>query len=331
MRKFSRQIGACPARVRSPLLLAALALPAAAPASALTITPTFDASIAGDAAIVSTINTAINTYQTDFTDPIDVTIKFQAMATGLGQSNTTLYKINYSDFYNALVADAKPPNDPIALAHLPNASAPGSPNPVTGSTTINVKTAELKALGFSGASFPPIGGFDGVIGLNTSLTTPGSPGSTLQYSLLAVVEHEIDEVLGLGSDLGATNPFFDDPASEDLFRYDNAGARSYTTNPTAKAFFSIDGTTLLAQFDNQNDGGDWGDWQSNPLPPGVDPKVQDAFATPGATPSLGVELLALDVNGYDPAAAPPPVPEPGTLSLLAGSLIGLAWLRRRRA
>jgi hypothetical protein len=307
-------------------------MPAAPPAWAnLVITPTFDSSITGDpnaAAIEGTINTAINTYESDFTDPINVTIDFKEMATGLGQSNTTLYKINYSAFYNALVADAKSANDATALAHLPNGSAPGSTNPVTGSTTINVKTADLKALGFNGASFPPIGGFDGVIGLNTSITTPGSTGSSLTYSLLATTEHEIDEVLGLGSDLSGTG-FFSDPAPEDLFRYASTGARSYTTNPSAQAFFSIDGTTDLAQFDNQNDGGDWGDWQSNPLPPGVLPKVQDAFATPGANPALGVELVALDAIGYDPATQVA-VPEPGTMALLGTSLLGLVALRRRR-
>ena len=297
----------------------------------LVITPTFDSSITSDpnaASIEGVINTAISTYEADFTDPINITIKFQEMTSGLGQSNTTLYKINYSDFYNALVADAKSANDATALASLPNGSAAGSPNPVTGSTTINVKTADLKALGFNGALFPPIGGFDGTIGLNTHLTTPGSPGGSLQYSLLAVTEHEIDEVLGLGSDLPGGG-FFNDPAPEDLFRYDSAGNRSYTTNSTAKAFFSINGTTDLAQFDNQNDGGDFGDWQSNPLPSGVSPKVQDAFATPGANPALSVELVALDVIGYDPAQVVA-APEPGTLALLGTSMLGFAALRRRR-
>jgi hypothetical protein len=75
--------------------------------------------------------------------------------------------------------------------------------------------------------------------------------------LLSTVEHEIDEVLGLGSDLGQADPFFNDPTPEDLFRYDSAGNRSYTTNPGALAFFSISGLPSLAQFDNQNDGGDW--------------------------------------------------------------------------
>ena len=114
-------------------------------------------------------------------------------------------------------------------------------------------------------------------------------------------------------------------------RYDVAGARSFTTNSAATAFFSIDGTTDLAQFDNQNDGGDFGDWQSNPLPPGVAPKVQDAFPTPFATPLLSVELTALDVIGYNFAVAQPAVPEPGSPSLLATALLGMGVWRRKRA
>jgi hypothetical protein len=116
-----------------------------------------------------------------------------------------------------------------------------------------------------------------------------------------VTEHEIDEVLGLGSSLpGVPNGTI---FPEDLFRYDASGTkiRNFTTSSTATAFVSINGTTNLAQFHNKNDGADFGDWESNPLPPGVSPKVQDAFATPlPANPSLGVELTALDVIGYDP-------------------------------
>jgi hypothetical protein len=59
-------------------------------ADALVITPTFDSSITSDpnaAAIEGVINTAINTYETDFTDPITVPITFQEMTTGFGQSS----------------------------------------------------------------------------------------------------------------------------------------------------------------------------------------------------------------------------------------------------
>src|SRR5262249_52899593 len=117
---------------------------------------------------------------------------------------------------------------------------------------------------------------------------------------------------------------------EDLFRYNSSGGRSFTTSSSATAFFSINGTTLLAQFDNQNDGGDFGDWQSNPLPPGVNPQVQDAFATPGATPSLGVELTALDVIGYDPVPAPSIGHGFSAVLAIGGLLLGAKLLERAR-
>src|SRR6185295_9268981 len=56
----------------------------------------------------------------------------------------------------------------------------------------------------------------------------------------------------------------------------------------------LDGNTHLAQF-NQDAGGDFGDWYS---PGGQTPQIQDAFATAGSAPVLGVELRVLDVLGY---------------------------------
>jgi hypothetical protein len=136
---------------------------------------------------------------------------------------------------------------------------------------------------------------------------------------MAVTEHEINEVLGLGSAL--PTPPSGNPFPEDLFRYDNSGNRSFTATNGAAANFSIDGTTILAPFHNANDGGDYGDWQT-----GVGPvRVQDWQATPGANPALGVELRALDVIGYDS------IPEPGTGVLLAAALAVLGGLARRRA
>jgi hypothetical protein len=298
---------------------AAVALPAKAN---LMITPTFDSSITSDpnaAGIEGAINAAIGIYEARFADPITVAIMFKEMTTGLGESSTFFANVGYATYLAALIADAKTTNDATALAHLP----PGLNNPVNSNLTIDVKTANLRAVGMS-ANVP----LDGTIGLNTHLTSPGSPGSPDLFFLQVVAEHEIDEVLGLGSSL--PSPPFGTIFPEDLFRYDATGARSFTTSSSATAFFSIDTTTDLAQFDNQNDGGDFGDWQSNPLPPGVDPKVQDAFATVHANPSLGVELTALDVIGYDLLPASGPIPEPATLALLVLGLAGLGFSRRKQ-
>jgi hypothetical protein len=307
---------------------------------ALNIIATFDSSITSDPnalAIESTINSAINFYDTTFTThtaaPIGVTIDFKEMGSGLGQSNTYLYQVSYNSFITALHgANSGDATDTAALSGLPIATN----NPVTVTPNIDVKTAELRALGYTGLPSGLAGGFDGIIGLNTSLTNPpGAPGPS-SYSLLAVTEHEIDEVLGLGSDVGGTG-FFAAPAPEDLFRYSAGGTRSFSANASCAApptaFLSLDGTTDLAQFNNCNNGGDYGDWQSSPRPNGVQPKVQDAFATQGSSPSLtktSPESIALDAMGYNLTTSQNPTPEPTSLLLLGTMLAVTGFVTKRR-
>jgi hypothetical protein len=285
-------------------------------AAGLTINATFDSTITGDpnaAAIEATINAAILNVEAKFTDPITVAITFKSQPSGLGQSSTLFGNVPYSTFLAALKADAKTSDDVTAISLLPNAST----NPVNNNATINVKSANLRAVGIAADTG---GQPDGIITLNTTITSPGSPGSPGTYSLLNVAAHEIDEVLGLGSSLPSQPNSTIFP--QDLFRYDQLNARTFTTTSSVLAFFSINATTDLGQFDNQNDGGDFADWQSNPLPPGVLPKVQDAFATANSGDlALTVELTALDVIGYDRVASgvPPSITmQPVNQSVSAG-------------
>ena len=98
------------------------------------------------------------------------------------------------------------------------------------------------------------------------------------------------------------------------------------TTPVPTAFFSYNGSTDLAQFNNTCNGADFGDWQSNPLPNGVAAQVQDAFATPGAQPLYGSnEIAALSAIGYTVAVAP----EPGTFLLLSLALPAFLMVRKR--
>ena len=297
------------------------------------ITPTFDSSITSDpnaAAIEATINTAISTYASLFTNPITVKIYFQEMSSGLGQSTTSIYNIGYGTFRSDLAtqfASSGNSNQGTALANLPS----GPNNPVTGSTGLNVSSADGRALGLNTPGITN-GSYDGVIGLNTSITFPAQPDNGSKYSLLAVTEHEIDEVLGTGSDVGGTG-FFANPAAEDLYRFaGNSTTRNYTTSGD-NAYFSINGgNTDLVQFNQSGGGADYGDWHTSGTP-----LVQDAVGTPGATPTIlndgGAEQTALNVLGNDFQGGQGAVPEPASMTLMgAGALLlsGYAWRRRKQ-
>src|SRR6266850_288797 len=260
----------------------------------LTITPTFDSSITSDpnaATIEATINAAIQAIENNYSDPITVNITFKKDTTiSLGGSSTFITTVTYTDYRAALIAHSTTPDDTSALATLP--VGPG--NPVNAGTSVTIRTANARALGFSAAIAT-----DSTISLNTPICNlDRSVINPNKYDLLAVTMHEIDEALAFGSALNNHNNGDPAPAviqADDLFRYDQTGARSYNTLLATQAFFSIDaGPTKLARF-NQTQGGDFSDWYS---PGGQIPQVQDAFATLGATPNLGVELRRLDVLGY---------------------------------
>jgi hypothetical protein len=277
----------------------------------LKINPTFDSSITSDpnaATIMNTINSAIAVYEAKFNDQITVNITFKEKTTGLGGSFTILGTIPYSSYLSALQSHATTANDATALAHLPA----GPNNPVNGSANIQVATANLRALGFDAT---PSGGQDSTISLNVSICNLDRVTiDPNKYDLKAVVMHEIDEALSLGSAMDNLNN--GDPAPTlfirpaDLFRYDSSGNRSFDTALATQSFFSIDGTTDLARF-NQTQGGDFGDWYS---PGGQTPQVQDAFATAGATPDPAVELTRLDVVGYTLGVPGPLLTIPGNVT-----------------
>jgi hypothetical protein len=276
-------------------LMTALILPLKT--GALTIVPTFDATITSDpnaAAIEATINSAIAVYEADYSDPITVSFKFQEVTTGLAGSSTFTTSVSYSSYLSALTAHAASVDDAVALAHLPG----GANNPVNGNVQVTLKDPLARALGFS--ANPPSGKPDSTISLNMSIMniTSSNP-NTNNYSLFSAVSHEMDEGLAFGGGLngltnGAAAPTDSSVAPMDLYRYDQFGNRSWTTAVNAAAYCSLDGVNDLVQF-NQHQGGDFEDWYSyygSPLP-----RVQDAYGTPGTFPVLGVELRVLDAVG----------------------------------
>jgi hypothetical protein len=307
----------------------------------LVITPTFDTSITSApnaAAIETAINNSIGIYESLFTDPINVGILFRYSTTFadgvtpldpniLATNFRTVWSFSFNTYINALKADGTSANDAKALANLPAASAfPNSP------PNLQFSSADGRAVGLSTPPLSMVNGvpgvFDGVITLNSSrpfqFDRTGGIAPT-NFDAMRVIEHEIDEVLGLFSTLPKGVDFAGTPAvsPEDLFRYSAPGTISFTNSATASSYFSIDGGVTSIVGLNQDPTGDYGDWLSS----STVARVQAAFSGhhQADISSSSPEGIALDVIGYDP------VPEPSSLALGgAGMLLlaGRAWRRR---
>ena len=157
---------------------------------------------------------------------------------------------------------------------------------------------------FADGSLGPGGPYDGIITLNPAhplqFTRPVAAGN---YDAQMFTEHEIDEVLGLGSHLNSPRPDLLEP--QDLFSWASLNARN--TGASGQRFFSIDqGFHLLAKF-NQNPDGDFGDWDSDGFCPATRLYVQNAFNCAGQSTDISAtspEGISLDVIGYDLVSAP---------------------------
>src|ERR1035441_7405106 len=280
-------------------LMSCAAIGIAVSADALNIIPTFDNSIANDPngpAMMSAIGAAIQVVQSDIVDNMTVSILFtNNPGQDLGGSSTWGGPCSYSGYLAALKSKTTSVYDTNALGKIPNSTT----DPVIGGTNIRLTSALARLTGFNVGTFPA--GYDSVISLNMAkmnFTRP--PLVSTNYDLQQVTEHEIDEVLGCSSHL----PDFTIICPIDLFRYTTNLARTYTTNGD-NAYFSVDGTNLLARF-NMQSGGDYSDFWSayttnRWAPPGITPhpQVQDAFNTPGVVLDYGInELGMLDVIGW---------------------------------
>lgn len=314
-------------------LAAGVVLAAATASHAVTIDVTFGSSItslSNAAAVEASIDNAVLFY-TQFTNPITVTIDFESVTTGLGSSFTGLGGADYSVFTGQLAADAALNPQNHVLATAVNNLQYGNQKPVIAATS-----ADLRALGFAGggadphAPGPDGGTFDGVVSLNTSIMNFTNTPEAGLYGANQVIQHEVDEVLGMGGPSSLPDQLYgaNVMGAQDLYRYSAPKTPSFTDDPNAVAYFSIDGGATNIRTYNSDPSEDLGDWKTNCAGPR---SVQDANGCPDQ-PQIGLtlsspEVIGLEAVGYNL----PAVPEPAAWALMIAGfgLTGTA-LRRRR-
>jgi hypothetical protein len=263
-----------------------------------------------EADFMSAVQTAVQFYEREITNSITVNIKFGwgeyagIPVTGVSTNKTSVFDFNYSDIYSALQAiDTTSDVQKAALATL-SATDP------THGATFSVTTAEGKALGLN-LFFT---GTDGSVGLNSSDAYSWTAGSTAAgtYDAVGALEHEISEVLGRVSTLGANNTYM----PLDLFRYtaqdgganDSEGSATGVRdepfvagyNSNAQGYFSYDGKTVTDPFDTPAHvaaGADPGDWSNTVAGDSY------GYAVLGESlPVTSTDLEVMNVLGYDLAA-----------------------------
>jgi hypothetical protein len=283
------------------------------PTTGLIINPTFDSSITNNpnaAAIEAMINRSISFHEALFNDPITIQIRFRYSTTGpdgtplpggaIAQSVFVVYQVPWSIYIGALRADARTSNDSVANASLPaTALSPNIKPRGAGGRAVGLDTPPaMRSDGTIGQG----GAYDGIVTLNSSapyqFTRPPSAGN---LDAQRSTEHEVDEVIALGSRLGHAG---NDLHPQDLFSWSSPGVRNITSN--GSRYFSINGgATNIVSF-NQNPAGDLGDWLSTACPQ-AHPYVQNAFGCAGQYSDIAAtspEGINLDVVGYDLANVP---------------------------
>jgi hypothetical protein len=226
------------------------------PTTGLTIQATFDSSITGNpnaAIIEATINRAISIYESLFTDPITIQIRFRyattlpdgSPMTNIVQSLTVVYGFGWNIWINALRTDAKSSNDSVAIASLPaNALVTG----IVGSSANGRALGQNTPPAMNADGTVSVGGpYDGILTLNSATSFQFSrPTDANRFDAQRSIEQGIDSIMGILYSLSDFSP-------NDLFSWSAPGQRN--SDVAATRYLSIDGgVTNIINFNNNQTG-----------------------------------------------------------------------------
>lgn len=325
------------------------------------VTFNFNPQVGTSQAAINGFTQAGNLWSSILTDnaTINIDIGFNSLG-GNAIANTQYTKetISYTDFRNALTADATSSDDATAIANLPTGSSfalwinltGDNPNGAASLTpyldndgsdnnsTIRLTTANIKALGLSTSQTSDASiSFNSNVSFDFDRSDGISAGS---YDFVGMAAHEIGHALGFisgvnildynpnhsSNDLTYVNSF-------DLFRFSsqsyNQGKNTldWTADPRDK-YFSLDGGTTVMVADAfstgllHGDGYDPGHWKNN-----SNLGLMDPTAGTGELLSISsLDIQAVDVIGWNVGVA---VPEPLTiLGAMTAFGFGAAFKRR---
>ena len=267
----------------------------AAAGAGLIIDINWDSSVSSaPAGFATAVNQVVSYYESHFSNPVTITIdvgygevaSMPLQAGALGESETALTSVSYSQLETALANNANALGDTAAAASL------SATSPVNGGVYY-LPTAEAEALGISGAS-ASVNGYAGFSSsLNFAYNDTNGVASN-QYDFFGVVAHEFSEIMGRQM-LDGYGANYYEPL--DLFHYSAPGVHDFS-GTTAGYFSANGGTTNLGSF-NTNSSGDFGDWASS-----VGANSYLAFTGSGAVnPVTANDLTEMNILGWDPTTA----------------------------
>jgi hypothetical protein len=240
-----------------------VATPAAitpATTSGLVINVTYDSSVNNaPSGFKTAVAAAVSALESEFTNNVTLNIKVgwgevNGMAISSNAAAESVHNVvstNYNAILNAMTTNASSPDDTVAVGTVASEASTYS------NFSFLMSTAEAKALGIAGANTYA---YDGMVGLSSSTSFSFDPANRAvagKVDAIGVLEHEITEIMGRTGSLNYASPGY---TPLDLFRFSATGV--HDTTP-ATGYFSIDGQTMLQQYNNPLKGGDVADWVSS--------------------------------------------------------------------